>query len=95
MTLPATPDLLAVAQRVIWFCPPEEALRQPYLFLAHVMTYATIPDVVLVKRTVGMDAFKEALANAPAGVFDGRSWAYWHLMCGCDDPPPLPQRRLL
>lgn len=94
MTIPSTPEMLAVAERVMWFCKPEEALRQPYLFLAHVMTYGTIPDVVQVKQTLGMEAFKEALKYAPAGVFDARSWAYWHLMCDQKTTPPLPERQL-
>ena len=93
MTLPTTPEMLAVAERVVWFSPPEETLRQPYLFLAHLMTYGLIPDVVYVQRTLGMAAFEEALQHAPAGVFDARSWAYWHLMCGQATPPPLPERQ--
>jgi hypothetical protein len=31
-----------------------------------------------VKECFGWDVFKDALLNAPAGVFDRRSWAYWH-----------------
>jgi len=34
------------------------------------------------------------LDQAPPGVFDGRSWAYWHLtLKGRRRPPPLPERR--
>jgi len=36
--LPPTPELLAVARRVVWFKEPDEALADPVHFLAHVMT---------------------------------------------------------
>src|SRR5688572_3291340 len=36
MRLPATPELLAVARRVVWFRQPKETLADPILFLAHV-----------------------------------------------------------
>lgn len=37
--LPETPELLAVAERVVWFKPPSEALADPVHFLAHVCEY--------------------------------------------------------
>lgn len=73
-----TPDLLAVAARVVWFEPPEKTLAAPRLFLAHVMTYGTLEDVLLVRRYYSEQAFLDALEHAPAGIFDPRSWAYWH-----------------
>jgi hypothetical protein len=33
-SLPVTPQLLAVARRVIWFQEPEQALPEPVQFLA-------------------------------------------------------------
>ena len=43
--LPETPELLAVAERVVWFKPPSEALADPVHFLAHVMTFGTTEDL--------------------------------------------------
>ena len=43
--LPATPELLSVAERVVWFKTPSEALADPVHFLAHVMTYGTVEDL--------------------------------------------------
>jgi hypothetical protein len=40
----------------------------------------------------GPSEFREALDNAPAGVIDARSWAYWNLKCGRAPAPPLPVR---
>ncbi len=91
--IPETPELLAVAERVVWFKPPREALAEPFHFLAHVMTYGTMDDLRALDGIIGPDEFREALDHAPAGVFDARSWAYWNLKCHRFPAPPLPVRR--
>jgi hypothetical protein len=91
--LPETPTLLAVAERVVWFKPPAEALANPVHFLAHVMTYGTVEDIKALNDVVGPNEFRETLDNPPPGVFDPRSWAYWNLKCGREHPPPLPVRQ--
>ena len=87
-------ELLEVAKRVVWFRPPAEALADTYHFLAHVMTFGTIADVRAIEAEMQPGDWHEALMHAPPGIFDARSWAYWHLKCG-KEVPPLPQRRLL
>ncbi len=91
--LPKTPQLLAVAERVVWFKSPAEALANPVHFLAHVMTYGTVEDLRALNGVVGPNDFRETLDHAPPGVFDARSWAYWNLRCGRDAATPLPTRR--
>ena len=91
--LPETVELLAVAERVVWFKPPAEALADPVHFLAHVMTYGTVEDLRALEGVIGPDEFREALDDAPPGVFDARSWAYWNLKCGRKPAPPLPVRQ--
>jgi hypothetical protein len=88
-----TPELRTVAARVVWFKQPEESLRDPVHFLAHVMTYGTVEDLVALRGIVVADDFREALERAPPGIFDARSWAYWNLKLGRTPAPPLPQRR--
>jgi hypothetical protein len=90
---PVTPALLTVAQRVVWFKDPGDALADPVHFLAHVMTYGTVEDLSALQGLVGLDEFREVLDHAPPGIFDARSWAYWHLKCGRVPAPPLPTRR--
>jgi hypothetical protein len=92
-SLPKNPELLSVAQRVVWFKPPASALDDPIHFLAHVMTYGTAADLTAVFRVIGRAELCEVLDHAPPGVFDARSWAYWHLVCGRPQRPPLPKRR--
>jgi hypothetical protein len=91
--LPATTELLSVAERVVWFKAPAEALADPVHFLAHVMTYGTVEDLRALEGLVGEPEFREALEHTPPGIFDARSWAYWNLKCGRVPAPPLPVRR--
>lgn len=87
-------ELMAAARRVVWFKAPEDTLVDKTLFLAHVMTYGTVEDVLTARRHFSADEFRATLENAPAGVFDPRSWAYWNTVLGRLPVPPLPKRRL-
>jgi hypothetical protein len=55
--LPLTPALLTVAQRVVWFKEPVDALADPVHFLAHVMTYGTVEDLRALQSIIGLDEF--------------------------------------
>jgi hypothetical protein len=90
--LPRNSDLLAVARRVIWFEPPEQALADPIRFLAYLMTFGTLADVAVVRRYLDLGDFLEALEHAPPGIIDERSWAYWNAMTGRYPAPPMPRR---
>ena len=94
MTRRAAPDLRRVARRVVWFKPPEETLRDPVLFLNHAMTWGTIEDLRIVRTHFSDDELREALRNAHPGIFDRRSWSYWHLVLGLGPAPALPARQL-
>jgi hypothetical protein len=90
----ASAELVRVARRVVWFKPPEEALNNRTLLLAHVMTYGTVEDVVTAQKHYSKEEFRAALENAPAGVFDPRSWSYWNTVLGRTPVPAIPRRRL-
>ena len=90
--LPKTAKLLQVARRVMWFEEPERALADPLQFLAHVMVFGTREDLQVLRGIVGKDDYRAVLEHAPPGIFDARSWAYWHLVCGRRPTPPLPVR---
>jgi hypothetical protein len=92
--LQATPDLLRVARRVMWFEEPERALADPVQFLVHVMVFGGVEDLKALREIVSKDDYREVLEHAPAGVFDVRSWAYWNLVCDRQPTPPLPMRAL-
>jgi hypothetical protein len=88
-------DLEKVASRLFWWKPPEEALADQNRFLAQVMTYGTIEDLAVSRRHFPESAFREVLANPPAGVFDPRSWSYWHVLFELEPPVELPKRKLI
>ena len=94
LKIPHTKELERVAQRLIWFKTPQEALDDPYTFMAHVMTYGTLDDVLTIKRVLGIKAFKEALKHTPPGIMDAKSWNYWHLVTDQLPTPPLPRRKI-
>lgn len=98
MPSPEEKRLAAIARSYIWWKPPEESLRKiPYL-LARVMTYGTLEDVSWIITYFGTKQLKEVLRHPPVGVFNGRSWHFWHYWLGLakaeGDIPPLPERRI-
>lgn len=80
-----------VARRLVWWKPPHETLANVNELLARTMAYGALSDVQAMLAKHGKPAFVAALQHAPAGLFDVRSWRYWHLML--DLPvPQLPVR---
>lgn len=90
MSYPA--ELLQVVKRVAWFDPPEETLKRPRIFLAHLMNFGTEEDVKIVKAYFSDAAFKDVLDHPPAGVFTRSSWERWNRFYGRTPVPPLPKR---
>jgi len=88
-----TEPLRKIARSLIWWQPPEIALANPRRFLAQVMTLGTWDEIKKVEAEFGLDAFKDALLNAPAGVFDPRSWAYWRAVFALPEAE-MPRRSL-
>ncbi len=92
--LPATPELVEIARRLIWFESPEKALGDPVRFMAYAMARATAEDMAKIRECVSDEAFKEAIDTAPRGIIDPRSWSYWNLViANREHAPPLPVRR--
>ena len=89
-----TPALETVAQRLFWWKPPAEALADPRRFAAQVMALGNWEDVQLARSALGEACLRETLSHPPPGVFDERSWAYWHAVFGITPVPPLPRRSL-
>jgi hypothetical protein len=91
---PIPEDLALVARRMVCHEPQKQALACPEVFLSCVMTYGTARDIVTAEKYFTAEEFRQALENAPPGVFDGRSWAYWNTVFGRVPVPPLPRRKL-
>jgi hypothetical protein len=86
-------SLEAIAERVVWWKPPAEALADRRYFLARVMALGTFDEVRFVRGHFPPGAFRAVLEDPPPGVFDPRSWAYWNLVFD-REAPELPRRRL-
>lgn len=90
--VPYPAELLRIARKVVWYDEPEETLRDPKTFLAHLMVYGSPEDVKAVERYIPGEEFRKVLEDAPAGVFSGEAWTRWHERFGMN-VPPLPRRR--
>ena len=93
--IPLTPEIEAVARRIVWFEEPARAIEDPVRFMAYAMAYATHEDMEVVRKHVADSEFCEALDRAPPGIIDQRSWAYWNLKMGRYPAPPMPERRFV
>jgi hypothetical protein len=85
-------SLAAVARRVCWWEDAATTLANTPLFLCRVMVFGTWDDACLALEHYGEEAFRRALGAAPPGLFDPRSWHYWHYRLGVLPVPDLPQR---
>ncbi len=97
MTVPGPTEnraLLDLARRLVWWEPPQKTLARPERLVARAMAEGTWEDMLLVRATYGDEALRRILGDPPPGVFDPRSWTYWHVVFGIEPVPPLPRRRL-
>ena len=93
-TLPLTPDTEALARRIVWFEEPQEALSDTFRFVAYAVARATHEDMKLLRSFLDDNDLREALDQAPPGIIDARSWAYWNSKLGRYPAPPMPKRQL-
>lgn len=86
-------QLKQLAKKLLWWQEPEVSLANPRRFLMQVMTLGSWKEVEEMREAFGSDAFRDALVNAEPGVFDAKSWSYWHVVFGIPERP-LPQKIL-
>jgi len=87
--------LKLLASKYVWWKSPEEAVSMPERVIAQVMNIGDYSDVQAMAGQLGDDKLREVLANAEAGQFSARSWAYWHYRLGlaaAGRVPEMPQR---
>ena len=58
------------------------------------MTLGTVDDIRWLLARVSEDELRRVLNDPPIGVFNGRSWNFWHLRLGSVPVPELPTRPL-
>lgn len=91
--LAADPRLREMATRLVWWKDSDSALADEQRFIAQAMTFGSWGDMELVRSIYGDDSLRAVLSDPPPGVFDRRSWTYWHVKFGLP-VPALPERRL-
>ncbi len=83
-----------LANKLVWWKTPEEALKDRKRILVQVMVYGTAQDLVVAKDFFSDEDFLEVLEDPPSAIFDPRSWAYWNLMYDQYPAKPMPKRKL-
>jgi hypothetical protein len=91
---PDNRELEELARRLMWWVSPAEAFQNPRRLLAQVMAWGAWEDIAKARRIWGQDEFRQVLLAPIPGIFDKRSWSYWHRMLGLLPVPPLPTRQL-
>jgi hypothetical protein len=91
-SVPLNSKTEAVARRLVWFERPAEALREPIRFMAYAFARATHDEMKTLRAYLNDDDLREALDQAPPGIIDPRSWAYWNLRLG-RYPAPIQRPR--
>jgi hypothetical protein len=86
-------SLEEIARRLIWWSPPEVALKNKTRFIAQVMIYGDLEDTKTLWKKFNRQELLSVLKNPPPGVFTPHAWHYWHLMLD-QKTPPLPTRNL-
>ena len=83
-----------MARKYVWWQPPEATLAEARLFLAQLMTIGTVDDVRWLLSVASADDLRSVLREPPVGIFNARSWSFWHLQLGFEAVADLPVRRL-
>lgn len=81
-----------LARKYVWWQPPRQTLAAPSLLAAQIMTLGVLEDVQWLLRRVSRDAIRAFLRDPPIGIFNERSWQFWHLQLGVEPIPVLPAR---
>lgn len=90
--LKLTSELRKTIQRCVWFEKPEQAVKNTPRPTAYILTYGMPEDTATLRKQLTDVELEQALGQAPPGIFDARSWAYWNLIVGRYDTPSLPTR---
>jgi hypothetical protein len=91
-------EIERLASKYIWWKPVSESMKTPEQVAAQVMNLGDYEDICSLSESVGEDYLRHVVEHAEAGMFDARSWHYWHYRLGLREPtelpPPLPSRSI-
>ncbi len=84
----------AMARKYVWWQPPDVTLKDRRLLLAQIMNLGTVADVRWLLSRVTTSELRRVLRDPPTGIFNGRSWNFWHLRLDMTPTSLPPARRL-
>ena len=76
-------------KRLFWW-EGGDAERSPLRVAAQVMALGTLEDIREVRERFGPEIFEKVLSAPPRGLFDPKSWSFWHKKMGHREIPALP-----
>jgi hypothetical protein len=93
---PTAHSLLRPFSVYVWWETADETLEHPQFLIAQVMARGTYLDFTRLEAIFSHAVFVHALKCAQAGMFNIRSWHFWHYRLGLAssdrDIPALPTR---
>jgi hypothetical protein len=93
---PSRELLVRLASKYIWWKTPTEAIETPERVIAQAMNIGSYDDLQALTTEVDDAYLRVVLSHAEIGVFNERSWSYWHYRLGLTSPgdeiPAMPSR---
>ena len=90
-------NLFRLAQKYVWWKDPSEAIQDTNYLLACIMTMGTLEDIIWTEDHFNQKRLQDVLRYPPIGVFNGRSWYFWHYRLNLAeeeaDVPEMPSRK--
>jgi len=90
-------ELARLAKRYIWWKTVAQAMENPEQIVAQVMNMGEWDDVCRLVDLIGDEGLCRVIKHAEIGMFNERSWHYWHYRLGLAKVgcvPALPARKL-
>jgi len=76
-----------LAQRLIWWMKPDEALEQPLRLVTQIMDIGTLSDLRLLQKEFTDAELINILKHAPPGVVSARSLRFWQVVLKTNAKP--------
>ena len=83
--MPATPELLEIAERCWWRGPPEEILQNPPRFIHALLNACRYADEAYCAKHLPREVWLEGLRTARPGQVPKRGFAWWGRRFGLED----------
>jgi hypothetical protein len=84
-------EIKRLARKYVWWKSVDAAIQTPELVVAQVMNLGDCEDICRLSEALGEDYLRQVVEHAEAGMFDERSWHFWHYRLGLAEPGKVPQ----